>query len=232
MPDDTARDAVPGGATGRVRETGGHEGGEALAGDREAAPGRAAGEAPEAVRGREAAGEALAVARRREAAREALEVREGREGVREPETGGAAREVPAGAQAGLTPGGVQGSGGGSAREALARAQEALVAALVAGEEAPRGFDRERLRIQESSLISKRRRTVARLRPDLAALLGDGFAGEFDAYARGRPKPPGGSHADARDFADRLRAAGRLPEEPVTPEPGPAPRGWSLFGRRR
>ncbi|WP_329428344.1 hypothetical protein OG339_02940 [Streptosporangium sp. NBC_01495] len=123
----------------------------------------------------------------------------------------------------------------AAREALARAQTALVAALVAGEEAPRGFDRERLRIQEAGLISKRRRTVARLRPDLAALLGDGFAGEFDAYARGRPKPQGGSHADARDFAERLRAAGRLPEEPgpaPASEPGPAPRRWSLFGRRR
>lgn len=123
----------------------------------------------------------------------------------------------------------------AAREALARAQAALVAALVAGQEAPRGFDRERLRIQESSLISKRRRTVARLRPDLAALLGDGFAGEFDAYARGRPKPQGGSHADARDFADRLRAAGRLPEEPgpePASEPASEPRRWWLFGKRR
>ncbi|WP_440100626.1 hypothetical protein [Streptosporangium sp. H16] len=176
-------DAVPGGATGRVREPGGHEGRAAV----------------EGVRG---------TAREREAAREPLEAGEGRGVHREPET-------------------VE-----TAREALAGAQEALVAALVAGREAPRGFDRERLRVQEAGLISKRRRTVARLRPDLVASLGDGFAGEFDAYARGRPKPPGGSHADARDFADRLRAAGRLPEEPVTPEPGPAPRRWSLFGRRR
>lgn len=212
---DTARDTVPGGATARVRETGGHEGPEAVEGVREAAKGRkAAGEAPGALevgRGREASEEVPEATQGREAAREALGAGQGREGVREPEAGDAARE------------------------ALARAQTALVAALVAGEEAPRGFDRERLRIQESSLISKRRRTVARLRPDLAALLGDGFAGEFDAYARGRPKPPGGSHADARDFADRLRAAGRLPEEPgpgLAPEPGPAPRRWSLFGRRR
>ncbi|MET8052322.1 MULTISPECIES: hypothetical protein [unclassified Streptosporangium] len=120
----------------------------------------------------------------------------------------------------------------AAREALAGAQAALMAALVAGEEAPPGFDRERLLIQESSLISKRRRTVARLRPDLAALLGDGFAAEFDAYARGRPRPPGGSHADARDFADRLRAAGRLPEESIAVEPAPGPRRWSPFARRR
>ncbi|WP_030910899.1 hypothetical protein [Streptosporangium amethystogenes] len=120
----------------------------------------------------------------------------------------------------------------AAREALAGAQAALLAALVAGEEAPPGFDRERLLIQESSLISKRRRTVARLRPDLAALLGDDFAAEFDAYARGRPKPPGGSHADARDFAGRLRATGRLPEESIAPEPGSGPRRWSPFARRR
>lgn len=116
----------------------------------------------------------------------------------------------------------------AARQALAGAQAALVAALVAGEEAPPGFDRERLRIQEGGLISKRRRSVARLRPDLAALLGGGFAAEFDAYARGRPKPPGGSSADARDFAGHLRAAGLLPVEPLTS----ASRGWSLFARRR
>ncbi|MEU8383776.1 hypothetical protein [Streptosporangium sp. NPDC048865] len=171
---------------------------------------RAAG-AQEGREGREAAGGVREPGERREAAREALEAGTGREGASLP-------EVP--------------ETGETAREALARTQEALVAALVAGGEAPRGFDRERLRIQEAGLIAKRRRTVARLRPDLVALLGDGFAGEFDAYARGRPKPPGGSHADARDFAGRLRAAGRLPEEPAAPEPGPAPRRWSIFGRRR
>ncbi|MEU4833219.1 hypothetical protein [Streptosporangium sp. NPDC023615] len=129
---------------------------------------------------------------------------------------------------------------GAAREALAGAQTVLVAALVAGGRAPSGFDRERLRVQEASLIAKRRRTVARLRPDLVTALGDAFAAEFHAYARGRPKPPGGSHADAHDFAARLRAAGRLPEpvvrEPVAREPvvrGPAAgsRLWSILTRR-
>ncbi|MFF5206692.1 hypothetical protein [Streptosporangium sp. NPDC000396] len=129
--------------------------------------------------------------------------------------GGDARDVP----------------GGGARDALARAQADLLAALVAGGEAPPGFDRERLRIQEASLISKRRGMVARHRPDLVTLLGgDGgdFAKEFDAYARGRPKPSGGSRADARDFADRLKAAGRLaepPERPVEPRPPAAPHRW-------
>ncbi|MFI6508615.1 hypothetical protein ACIBCT_13505 [Streptosporangium sp. NPDC050855] len=140
-----------------------------------------------------------------------------------------------------------GSGSGSdAREALAGAQAALVAALVAGREAPAGFDRDRLRVQETSLIAKRRRTVARLRPDLVASLGDDFAAEFRAYARGRPKPPGGSHADAHDFAGHLRAAGRLPDpddrepgvrEPAARESGlrrsvTASRLRSIFTRRR
>jgi hypothetical protein len=119
---------------------------------------------------------------------------------------------------------------GEARAALARAQSGLLAALVAGGEPPPGFDEKRLRIQEFSLISKRRGTVARLRPDLVALLGGDFAGEFEAYARGRPKPPGGSRADARDFAGRLEETGRLPgrpEEAGEPEPSPASRWWRL-----
>ncbi|MDP9848970.1 hypothetical protein [Streptosporangium lutulentum] len=117
-----------------------------------------------------------------------------------------------------------------ARAALARAQTGLLAALVAGGRPPSGFDEERLRIQEFSLIAKRRRTVARLRPDLVALLGDGFAGEFETYARGRPKLSGGSHADARDFAGALEATGRLPGRSEDPEPPPPPRWWR-FARR-
>ncbi|GAA3094800.1 hypothetical protein [Streptosporangium carneum] len=118
-----------------------------------------------------------------------------------------------------------GDGAGSgAREALARAQAGLVAALVAGGEPPEGFDVGRLRIQEAALISKRRGTVARLRPDLCALLGDAFAAEFDGYARGRPKPQGGSRVDAQDFARWLGEKGLLPQEPdpearVDPAPG-------------
>lgn len=115
--------------------------------------------------------------------------------------------------------------GEGAREALAGAQAGLLAALVAGGEAPPGFDAERLRIQAASLISKRRGTVARLRPDLVAQLGGDFAREFEEYARGRPKPSGGSRADARDFAGRLREAGRLQPEP---EPPVVPRWWSRF----
>lgn len=104
-----------------------------------------------------------------------------------------------------------------ARAALARAQAELLTALVAGGEAPPGFDAERLRIQTAGLVAKRRGAAARLRPDLVMLLGGDFAAEFDAYARGRPRPPGGSHADVRDFAEELRATGRVPDGP---DPGP------------
>ncbi|MET8335060.1 hypothetical protein ABZV14_38960 [Streptosporangium canum] len=133
-----------------------------------------------------------------------------------PGASGGAGDVPVG-------GGVLNGAGDvpdGAREALAGAQAVLLAALVAGGAAPPGFDEGRLRIQAASLISKRRGTVARVRPDLVALLGGDFAREFEAYARGRPKPPGGSRADARDFADRLRAAGRLPPEPETAAEAP------------
>ncbi|GAA2861381.1 hypothetical protein GCM10010517_20030 [Streptosporangium fragile] len=146
--------------------------------------------------------------------------------------GGAER---AGAGAGAERAGAAGGEaetGNAAREALASAQAELLASLVAGREAPPGFDRQRLRVQEYSLIAKRRRIVARHRPDLVEALGGDFAREFEAYARGRPKPPGGSHADVRDFAERLRAAGRLPEAPADREPGPAPGRWSRLFRRR
>ncbi|MEU1732639.1 hypothetical protein [Streptosporangium sp. NPDC020145] len=105
-----------------------------------------------------------------------------------------------------------------ARQELGRAQAELVAALVAGGEVPEGFDAARLRVQEGALISKRRGTVARVRPDLVVLLGDGFAAHFDGYARGRPKPEGGSRADARDFAAWLGERGLLPEPPGAAAP--------------
>ncbi|MGV9775543.1 hypothetical protein [Streptosporangium sp. NPDC003464] len=124
-----------------------------------------------------------------------------------------------------------GSAPAGAREALSGAQAGLLAALVAGAEAPAGFDEARLRVQAAALISKRRGTVARLRPDLVALLGDDFAREFEAYARGRPKPSGGSRADARDFAERLSAQGRLPDPGRGPEPPAGTRRWSRPLRR-
>ncbi|MBO3752280.1 hypothetical protein J5X84_40005 [Streptosporangiaceae bacterium NEAU-GS5] len=89
------------------------------------------------------------------------------------------------------------------RQELAAAQARLVAALVADGPRPPGFDAERLRIQASSLISKRRGGVARalstMAPGVLADLGPDFTAEFAAYAKGRPKPAGGSRADAQAF---------------------------------
>jgi hypothetical protein len=94
------------------------------------------------------------------------------------------------------------------RQALAAAQAELVAALVAGGPEPPGFDAERLRVQAASLIAKRRGGVARalamFAPEVLPELGPRFAAEFAAYAEGRPKPGGGSRADAQAFAAWLR----------------------------
>ncbi|GII52971.1 hypothetical protein Pth03_13600 [Planotetraspora thailandica] len=121
---------------------------------------------------------------------------------------------PAHAAAGEPRGGAArppgGGEAGQAREALRVAQGALLAALVAGGGVPEGFDAERVGIQARSLIAKRRGLVARLRPELVRGLGPGFAAAFADYATGRPRPPGGSRADARAFAEWLSSQGRYP----------------------
>jgi hypothetical protein len=118
---------------------------------------------------------------------------------------GLAREAPG------EPGrGEEGRDGLRAREALRAAQRALLAALVAGGGLPEGFDADRVRIQAHSLIAKRRGLAARLLPDLVRALGPEFARAFADYATGRPKPPGGSRADARAFVEWLRSQGRSP----------------------
>jgi hypothetical protein len=95
------------------------------------------------------------------------------------------------------------------REALAAAQAELVAALVAGGPKPPGFDAERLRIQAAGLVAKRRGGVARalaaIAPSVLTELGPRLAAEFAAYAEGRPKPSGGSRADAQAFVAWLRS---------------------------
>ncbi|GES22106.1 hypothetical protein Aple_050030 [Acrocarpospora pleiomorpha] len=98
----------------------------------------------------------------------------------------------------------------------------MLAALVAGGPEPPGFDGSRLRIQAHSLIAKRRGLVATALPALASALGGNFAREFFDYANGRPKPPGGSRADARAFAEWLRAEGRLPEGTDSPKAAKPP----------
>lgn len=101
------------------------------------------------------------------------------------------------------------------RDELARAQTALLAALVAGGPVPDGFDAERIRVQTTSLAAKRRNGVARALPHLAAALGDKWPGAFMDWARTHPKPPtGGSRADGHAFAEYLRLRGELPEPAI------------------
>ncbi|MDF2705367.1 MAG: hypothetical protein K0R62_1019 [Nonomuraea muscovyensis] len=107
----------------------------------------------------------------------------------------------------------QGELQGERRARLARAQRELLTALVAAGPHPDGFDPERLRVQAAGLIAKRRSLVARSAPHLVARLGPRFTGLFAEYAGARPKPPGGSRADALAFAAWLGVP------PEAPRPG-------------
>ncbi|WP_375769398.1 hypothetical protein NR798_00530 [Archangium gephyra] len=102
----------------------------------------------------------------------------------------------------------------SARERLAKAQAELARALGMGAPVPAGFDAERVGAAAEALGRKRRRLVQRTWPVLAAALGGGFAGSFDAWARENPllgvEP--NPLADGRRFAGSLRAAGAFPAE--------------------
>ncbi|WP_283135497.1 hypothetical protein [Rhizohabitans arisaemae] len=122
-------------------------------------------------------------------------------------------------------------GAGSARERLAARQAELLTALVAGGPPPEGFDPVRLRVQRDSLIAKRRGLVARAAPLLVHALDGEFVPLFAGYADGRPKPAGGSAADARAFTAWLEAAGRLPERAPAPAEEARPRWWKRRLRR-
>ncbi|MFJ6141456.1 hypothetical protein [Kitasatospora sp. NPDC092286] len=87
----------------------------------------------------------------------------------------------------------------AARAALARRQEALLAALVAGGPVPPGFDEAQVRAQSIGLAAKRRDTAAKVAPALPRLLGPQYGPLFLAYARRHPQT-GGYRADARAFA--------------------------------
>ncbi|MGR3933987.1 DUF692 domain-containing protein [Streptomyces sp. BRA346] len=93
----------------------------------------------------------------------------------------------------------------AARERLARAQTALLSALVAGAPAPEGFDRRRLGVQSRALTSKRAGVVAKVAPELPEILGDGYRRAFGGYADGRPMT-GGYRRDAMAFVEHLLAA--------------------------
>lgn len=98
----------------------------------------------------------------------------------------------------------------AARERLARAQLALLSALVADSPAPQGFDPGRLEVQRRALLSKRAGVVAKVAPGLREILGPDFRRLFLTYARGRPMTEG-YRRDALDFARHLLHTGAVAE---------------------
>ncbi|MFI9451390.1 hypothetical protein [Amycolatopsis sp. NPDC052450] len=90
----------------------------------------------------------------------------------------------------------------SPRERLAARQAELLKALLAGGDAPAGFDADRLRIEANVLWNKQSRLVAYLRPDLAEALGDRFGALFREYATSSPKTDA---IRARAYADAFGA---------------------------
>ncbi|MFF5900465.1 DUF692 domain-containing protein [Streptomyces argenteolus] len=97
------------------------------------------------------------------------------------------------------------------RDRTAVAQTALLSSLVAGTPAPEGFDRRRLEVQSRALAAKRADVVAKVAPELLALVGDGYRKAFLAYARNRPMS-GGYRRDALGFAEHLLITGRPADE--------------------
>ncbi|MFC0545486.1 hypothetical protein [Kutzneria chonburiensis] len=87
------------------------------------------------------------------------------------------------------------------RSELAAQQASLLRALLADGPAPSGFDSGRLRAQADALLSKRRRVIWHLRPDLADALGDRFGPLFAEFALGHPKTV---EVRMRDDAERFR----------------------------
>ncbi|MFG2984997.1 DUF692 domain-containing protein [Streptomyces sp. NPDC048258] len=102
----------------------------------------------------------------------------------------------------------------AARTRVGLGQAALLSALVAGTPVPEGFDRQRIRVQARALAAKRADVVARLAPELPAILGgeEPYRTAFLAYAKGRPMTAG-YRRDALDFAEHLLIQD-LPADPA------------------
>ncbi|GAA3457026.1 hypothetical protein [Dactylosporangium matsuzakiense] len=125
---------------------------------------------------------------------------------------------------------------------LATAQQALVAALVAGGELPEGFDPAAVLATKTALRRKRAGEVAARWPFLAASYGNDWPRLFAAWAESRP--PQGSLRDGWDFArsmgtalpplarEELDAREREYTYDGTAPPTPRPRSlWSRLRRR-
>ncbi|WP_251095354.1 DUF692 domain-containing protein [Streptomyces sp. Caat 7-52] len=181
-------------ATGRAAEG---ETGAARAGEGETGAGRAA--EGETVEGRPAAGETG------EGRTAAGGTSEGRTTAGKAAGEGTAVTGAVGAGAGGV--GVLARPVTGVRERLGVAQAAVLSSLVAGTPVPEGFDRVRMGVQARALAAKRAGVVAKVAPELPAILGAGYREEFLEYARQRPMG-GGYRRDALDFAGHLLKLGR------------------------
>lgn len=123
----------------------------------------------------------------------------------------------------------------AARDALAEQQESLLSALVASGPVPAGFDADRIRLQARILAVKRCKVVAKVAPELPALLGDRYRSLYLAYARRTPLT-GGHRRDSVRFAEHLLLDGtllgpsermRLSDWWLRQEAGPRPRPGAL-----
>ncbi|NMN93596.1 hypothetical protein [Antrihabitans stalactiti] len=96
------------------------------------------------------------------------------------------------------------------REELAAQQADLLRAVLAGGEVPPGFDADKVAIEAKALLSKRRRVIAQLRPDVREAMGDRYNALFDEYAAAFPRITGQRwRDDAAAFAGWLAARGEL-----------------------
>ncbi len=96
------------------------------------------------------------------------------------------------------------------RTRLAAEQAALLGALLGQQQCPPGFDPEQMRIQQTALIAKRRRLIARVRRDLSHRLGERFTPLFNAYAAVHPRRAGQTvRMDVRAFTRWLSRHGEL-----------------------
>ncbi|MFF8950402.1 DUF692 domain-containing protein [Streptomyces sp. NPDC014940] len=227
---DVVREAVAAGAAGAARSTGTGKpgtpeartagGGAAVDGGRVGDGGPAVASAATAVNGPTAAvdGTATAVDGPTAAADDAATATE---------------DAAAATTAGTVP------AGDGVRQRLGVAQAAVLSSLVAGTPVPEGFDRARMGVQARALAAKRAGVVAKVAPELPAILGDGYRAAFLAYARSLPMS-GGYRRDALDFAGHLLKLGR-PDDPGTRRElrewwlhraGPAPRPRGLAARAR
>ncbi|GIH07235.1 hypothetical protein Rhe02_53020 [Rhizocola hellebori] len=113
---------------------------------------------------------------------------------------------------------------------LAERQAALVAALVAGADAPEGFDTRHLAAARAALLAKRAEEVRQVWPALCAAYGPQWAGVFARWADSRP--PQGALRDGWDFAlDHPPTAGGMVELRIRQATWVRPRSGPLRRRR-